>query len=282
MVARRGHAWCGTPLKARDDRGTVSAVSVPGASLDVQAPGWDALPRPVADWVAWSAQAVADWLGTFPVPRATLKLHVEPGAGVRFGLAGAGGHDGEPPVLDVWLGADTTPRHLDDDWVLVHEMLHLALPGLEARHRWFKEGLAVYVEPQVRAAAGRVELAEVWRGLARGMERGEPSPSDRGLDDARSWARVYWGGAAWACTADVALREATGGRAGLVDAQRGIVAAGATLGARRTLADVLAAGDAATGTSVLRDLYAAFAPLPRRFDVPDLMERATRAGIRPG
>ena len=31
------------------------------------------------------------------------------------------------------------------DWVMVHEMVHLALPDMPERYAWLSEGLAVYI-----------------------------------------------------------------------------------------------------------------------------------------
>ena len=52
------------------------------------------------------------------------------------------------------VGRDVTPAQLMDDWVLVHEMTHLALPDMGETQSWFSEGLAVYVEGIARVQAG--------------------------------------------------------------------------------------------------------------------------------
>jgi predicted metalloprotease with PDZ domain len=87
------------------------------------------------------------------------------------------------------------------------------------------------------------------------MPKGEPGAADQGLDQAHSWASTYWGGALFCLVADVSIREKTQNRVGLQDALRAIVAAGGTIDQEWPISRVLAAGDQATGTSVLTSLY---------------------------
>jgi len=57
-------------------------------------------------------------------------------------------------IINVSVGTGVTDSELRRDWVLVHEMIHLALPNLERRHVWLAEGTATYVES---VAASRLE-----------------------------------------------------------------------------------------------------------------------------
>ena len=60
------------------------------------------------------------------------------------------------------VGRDATADELAADWVLVHEMVHLALPELGRSHNWLAEGLAVYVEGIARAQFGNRDIGDVW------------------------------------------------------------------------------------------------------------------------
>ena len=146
-------------------------------------------------------------------------------------------------------------RDLEDDWVVAHELVHVASPDLDRRYSWFSEGLATYVEPIARERAGLVKREKVWADMLEGLPQGLPGPSDGGLDGTREWGRTYWGGALYFFLADVRIRERTRGARGLEDAMRAVVATGGNVETMWPLARVLDVGDAATGTRVLHELY---------------------------
>ena len=54
-----------------------------------------------------------------------------------------------------WVGI-TTSAQFDDDWIITHEMVHLAFPSVAEKHHWIEEGLATYVEPVARARVGQL------------------------------------------------------------------------------------------------------------------------------
>ena len=68
-------------------------------------------------------------------------------------------------IINVSVGTGVTDSELRRDWVLVHEMIHLALPNLERRHVWLAEGTATYVESVARVQAGDLAAADVWSAL---------------------------------------------------------------------------------------------------------------------
>ena len=164
------------------------------------------------------------------------------------------------------MTADDVPR----DWVLTHEMTHLALPSLRRDHHWLEEGLATYVEPIARAKVGTIPEVEVWRGLIDGLPNGEPAQGDEGLDRTHTWGRTYWGGALFSFMADVEIRERTGNRGSLEDALRGVLASGGNGERRWPIEDVLDAGDKAVGAPVLRELYAKWGIAPVEVDLAQL------------
>jgi predicted metalloprotease with PDZ domain len=109
------------------------------------------------------------------------------------------------------------------------------------------------------------------------MPGGLPQTNDRGLDRTHTHARTYWGGALYCLIADVRIREQTNGRYGLQDALRAIRRSGAGMSAEWPIERILTTGDAATGTTVLRDLYMTMRNQPV---APDLGRLWTELGIR--
>jgi hypothetical protein len=169
------------------------------------------------------------------------------GSGRTFGFS--------KPLIELKVGQHIPGQSLNEDWVLVHEMTHLALPIIDDSHDWFAEGVAVYVEGIARAQAGNVTESALWGEYLESMPKGLPGPNDKGLDRTHTWARTYWGGALYCLIADVAIREESNNRYGLQDALRAIAQKGAGMSVEWPIERVLVVGDAATSTAVMTDLY---------------------------
>jgi hypothetical protein len=223
----------------------------------------------VASWIDDAARTVSGYYGRFPVSRALLLVLPTEGRGLGYGKAlGNGGAS-----MLVPLGRRTGEAELNDDWVLVHEMLHLGFPSLPRQHIWLAEGIATYVEPIARARAGNLSVESVWRGLLRGAPHGLPGPGDEGLDNTHTWGRTYWGGALFCLLADLEIRERTQNRRSLDDALRAVLEEGGNITARWDMARVLQVGDAATGLTVLSDFYQSMALRRHDVDLPRLWQR---------
>jgi hypothetical protein len=206
-------------------------------------------------WVKRCASAVSSYFGRFPVDH--VRLNVITGNQGQIGRGMTWG--GRRPVIRVFVGRDTKVADFESDWLLTHEMTHLAFPDMAEEHHWIEEGLATYVEPVARARIGWVEAPEVWGGLVEGLPKGL-SHRGGGLDGTQSWGRTYWGGALFWFLAELGIREETGNRKGLPDALRGLQKAGGSIRVHWPIDRALAAADEATGTRVLRDLYAKMGP----------------------
>jgi hypothetical protein len=243
----------------------------PGARIQVEfdSGGFEIGAAGINSWIERSATIVRDYYGFFPVRTLTLRIAAVPGQGVRNGRAF--GHSGARIALAV--GRATTARALTSDWVLVHEMVHLALPDVGEEHHWLSEGLATYVEGVARVQAGNMTAAELWQEYVESMPKGRPQAGDRGLDHTPTWARTYWGGALFCLTADVAIRERTAGRLGLQDALREIARQSGGMLMSWPIGRVLAVGDEATGTTVLTHLYAAARDAPLDTELDSLWAR---------
>lgn len=252
-------------------------LDVPGGIIHVAfAPGDTALPKEkVLDWVRTSARVVATYYGRYPVSE--LKLLIVPVNGSRVRGGTTWGYRGA--AIRMLLGRDAGEEDLRRDWVMVHEMVHLALPDMADRNAWLSEGLAVYIEPVARVQAGDLSAAEIWQAMMRDMPKGLPEDGDRGLDNTDTWGRKYWGGAMFCLLADVEIRKATGNKLGLQDAMRGVIAAGGNHEQDWPIERVLAAADRAVGVNVLTRLHNEMGPRPV---TPDLAGLWRDLGLRPG
>jgi hypothetical protein len=220
-------------------------------------------------WIAGAAEGLAAYLGGFPVERLLLVLAPRDAPGVGHGRTR--GFGGAAIVIEVSPGAGED--ELRADWVLWHELVHLALPSLARRHEWLGEGSATYVEPLLRARAGLLSEEEVWAAMLDEYPQGLPAPGDRGLDLDGSWGRTYYGGALFCLEADVEIRARTQNRRSLQDALAAVAAAGGNVTQTWPLERVLALGDRATGTAVLSELYAARRASPGPDELDSLWRR---------
>jgi hypothetical protein len=254
----------------------VRSVAAGGGTVDVAiAPDRRALSADgLAAWVRRCADVVARYYGRAPLPRYAVIVLGGSRQAVGFGTAmGYGGG-----AILMWVGAQATEDDLARNWVLVHEMVHLGFPNVPARQHWMEEGLATYVEEVARVRAGWIGPEEFWSDLRTGFPKGLLARGESGLDDARRWGPLYWGGALFWFLADVELRERTGGAKGLEDALRGVLDRSGGIAVWWPPEKVIEAADAATGTRVLRDLYDRFG---RAYLDVDLDAQWARLDARP-
>lgn len=254
-------------------------IRFPGTTIDVTLPdGPMKLSREdLLDWVKASASTVARYYGRFPVPHLTLRISSSYGSGIRHGVT----YPRDGGLIMISVGRDAGIDETKDDWVLVHEMIHLAFPSMDDDQHWIEEGISTYVEPVARARVGRMQVAEMWRTFLRDMPKGEPEPGDRGLDNTHTWGRTYWGGALFCLVADIRIRESTHNRKGLEDALRGINRAGGEISEDWDITRALNIGDRATGTAVLRTLYKEMRDKPAPVDL-DLLWNKLGIALKDG
>jgi hypothetical protein len=243
-------------------------LRIGGAAIQIEMDSDVALARPQAvDWVRRAAVAVTDYLGRFPVKHLLVSIQNGGGDGVGGGVTYGGSH------IEVRVGSSVTAADLKQDWVMTHEMFHLAFPSLDDRYLWMMEGLSDYLEPIARARAGQWTAQDVWQEFVEGLPQGLPQAGDRGLDNTRTRERIYWGGNLYWLLADVRIRVKTNNRHSVGDAIRAILAAGGNGAASWPLSRVLAVGDKATGATVLKDLYNELGNQPGNVDLDVLWRR---------
>ena len=254
-------------LSATADEMTSTFV-IGGARIDVtiDAGKLDFPQAEVMRWVKSAAESVTAYYRRFPVPRLVLRIASFEGTGVRHGQTF--GRDGG--LITISVGNKTPPAQLAEDWMLTHEMVHLAFPSVERNHHWMEEGLSVYVEPIARIRAGHWTARQMWMDLVRDLRKGLPEEGDKGLDDTHTWGRTYWGGALFCFLADVEIRRQANNQKGLEDALRGILNAGGDIREDWTLEDALKAGDRAAGVDVLVKQYEKMKGQPVNVDLATL------------
>ena len=221
-------------------------------------------------WIKSAVTAVAGFYGEFPV--AKLNLMIAPSR--RDGLNGVA-YRGIEPLIKISINSQIKQVDLDKDWVLVHELVHLAFPPVHKRHHWLEEGLATYIEPLARVQAGMQTEAEAWQWFLNGLPNGLPQTGDKGLDHTPTWGRTYWGGALFCLLADIEIRQRTSNRYALIDALRGIIAAGGSMQTNGVwpIDKALAAADASIGVSVLSELYEQMRATPVPVDLEALWQQ---------
>jgi hypothetical protein len=224
-------------------------------------------------WIRSAAESVTAYSGRFPLPQVLIRITPFEGRGVRNGMAFSdrGGR------INIRVGNETSPSELASDWMLTHEMVHLAFPSVDETHHWIEEGIATYVEPIARIHAGHLKAEQMWFELVRDMPQGLPQVGDRGLDRTHTWGRTYWGGALFCLLADIEIRRQTNNAKGLEHALRGILDAGGDIRTQWSLEDALRTGDRAVGVNVLQPLYTKMKDKPVSVDLATLW---SQLGVR--
>ncbi|UCG71601.1 MAG: hypothetical protein JSV45_10050 [Chromatiales bacterium] len=253
------------PPPDRESTNTTVVVGESRLELSIEGRPFELSTDALTAWLRQSAGIVAKYYGEFPIPEASVNLRGARGNKVMTGQANPTTNGA---VVNVLVGLSATPQALARDWILIHELIHLAFPSVHRRHQWLTEGLATYVESIARAQAGALTADQVWLGFLDGMPKGLPRAGDKGLDYTPTWGRTYWGGALFCLLADVRIREQTNGEKSLQDGLRAICQAGYHMMEIAEVGDVLGIADDATGVPVLTGQYAEMraTPLPTEID----------------
>ena len=256
-----------SPSLTAKDKMTLNLL-IGHARIDVRIEG--SAPRlPAKDiflWVRSAAESVTAYYGRFPVPHVLIQITPFEGRGVRNGMA-FGDRDTR---ITIGVGNETSPSDFASDWMLTHEMVHLAFPSVDEKHHWIEEGIATYVEPIARIQARHFNAMQMWLDLVRDMPQGLPQAGDRGLDHTHTWGRTYWGGALFCLLADIEIHRQTNNAKGLQQALRGIVDAGGDIQEHWSLEQSLRVGDRSAGVSVLEPLYVRMKDMPVDVDLDNL------------
>lgn len=207
----------------------------------------------LCDWLRQTGEEVRKIRRDFPYPRITVVVYPVPGRDEAnvFGMV----MWSSPPSVALLVGQDTTLDALSEDWVALHEMLHLTHPAILPRTPWISEGLATYLTEIARSRAGRHSAERSWEELLDGFQRGRRQAHGRTTEemiDEDEPPGIYWVGAWLALRIDVELRRATGNQKGLED----VLELLATQGSTATVASYGAAVDAVAGRPLFDALLA--------------------------
>lgn len=275
MATMRTVAPLPSRVSAAEPAPETAKLEVAGGEIDVIfAPSDYRLSRDaILAWIKRSACAVSTFYGRFPVRHYRVTIFAAPGrhgvlSGTTWGFGGAHSR--------IILGVDTRQGDLDGDWIMTHEMVHLAFPSVAKNQHWIEEGIATYVEPIARAEIGNYPVPQVWQDLVVGLPNGLPARGDAGLDHTPTCGRTYWGGAMFCLLADVGIRRRTNNHHGLADALRGILAAGGSIEVDWPLDRALKAADDAVGAPVMTELYSQMKSAPVE---PDLVALWKTLGV---
>jgi hypothetical protein len=161
---------CFTIVSAKDEM--TSSLLIGNARIDIRIES-STLRMPAKDmfrWVKSAAESVAAYYGRFPIPQVLIRITPFKGRGVHSGMTF--GDQGARILIRV--GNETSPSEFASDWMLTHEMVHLAFPSMDEKHHWIEEGIATYVEPIARIQAGNLTVEQMWLDLVRDMPQGLP------------------------------------------------------------------------------------------------------------
>jgi hypothetical protein len=232
--------------------GAIDAKAIPGdpaLTLAVPPGATEMANERVAAWVSAVAESNRRFWARSPTEGGLVVLIPSPRGGVPFGrvlsLGGA--------VVTVLVGKQATPQDLYDDWVLVHEFLHLGSPLMRDTGAWLNEGIATFYEPVLRARAGWKSEDEVWREWISQMPRGIPAITGIGLENAGRGG-IYWGGAVFVLMAEIESLQASGGKVGFSDCLRTVLAEGADVTVKWPTMKLLDRCDALLGKQVIAPL----------------------------
>jgi hypothetical protein len=218
-------------------------------------------------WVKERAEAVAAFYRGFPAPHTLVTVVPVPGrAEVVFGKL----LPESAPGIVLWVGSEAGGAALRDDWVLVHELFHIGVPSFNREGKWFDEGLATYFEPIIRVRAGLYDVESAWRDFALEMPRALGAFTRDGLEHVRNYTGLYWGGALYCLSADVAARSESRGRIGLEDGVRRVLSSGGHAWEVWPLDKTLRTADSAFQQPLLGPLAARYANAPAPFDLEAL------------
>jgi hypothetical protein len=172
-----------------------------------------------------------------------------------------------PQSVALLVRDNATPPEMREDWVAVHELMHLTHPCFTPHTPWLSEGLATYYQMVARMRSGRRPRGRMWGRFRASARRGRREAGERSLSDlsehlgeTHAYRAVYWGGALLVLDLDVRIREASDGARSVDDALRALLVRGETA----SVDAFAAAVDAAAG----RPVYAACAR--RHLDGPAL------------
>lgn len=172
----------------------------------------------VLNWLRFSTDALASVYGRWP--RSEWRIEIAPiSLYSDDSIPWAQVNRGDPDIVAFYIDAMASERELVENWTTYHELSHLLVPYRGWGDLWFSEGLASYYQNLLQARTGVIDERLMWQKLHDGFERGLDNPRpdlnlaelSPDMRENRSFMRVYWSGAWYFLSADIALRKESGG-----------------------------------------------------------------------
>ena len=231
------------------------------------APGLDR--ERVMEWIRKSAEAVSRYFGQFPVRQVGLLVIADDSTAISGGTTYGISHS----AISIHVGRRANETAFRDDWILVHEMTHLACRPCRGKATGCSKAMRRMWSRSHARRPGRSTRA--WSGD--GRSRACPKASRRpGIRDSTTPAR---GVAPTGVARPFGSRRTSGfwrRRTARWVHRMHYVAINRRSGGNTadwTVDQVMAAGDAATKTHVLSSLYAAMRSSPAPVDVANLFRQ---------
>lgn len=227
-------------------------------------------------WIRDAARETLNVRAHFPYRRITVNLLPAPSRKpAPFGLT----LWSIPPSMAILVGEHAKPDDFREDWVAVHEMLHLMHPSFMHQGPWISEGLATYYGEVAQMRSGRHSAEQGWTALVHGFDKARGEGEHWTLGDAERGLRggiylpIYWAGALLMLELDVAIRDASHGARSLDDVLDLLGRRGPTA----TIGDFQRAVDEVAGRQVYETIVAPHRTGPVFADLEALL---ARLGIR--
>src|SRR6266849_8721870 len=121
-------------LRAADETLPAAHITSGGSTIEVIcASGKINLPQSkVLAWISSAADSVSAYFGRFPVPHA--RIFLRPAVG-RSGIFNGTTYGYQGGFTRISIGQLTEQHELDNDWMMTHELLHMAFPDIAGDDR---------------------------------------------------------------------------------------------------------------------------------------------------
>jgi len=174
----------------------------------------------IHNWGDYISRALLQVYGR--LPRENLQIVVSPvSAGSADPIPWAQVHRGDIDKVEFYTAVSASVDELKGAWTSYHELSHLLIPYRGWGDMWFSEGLATYYQNVLQARLGLFSEQEMWQHLYEGFMRGRAQSEFDSIDlqtvstemrEKGGYMRVYWSGAWYFLTADLRLRQQSGGK----------------------------------------------------------------------
>lgn len=177
----------------------------------------------IVQWIESVSTSLAGVYGHWPRKHWRIKVENTSGAS-DDPIPWAQVRRGKVDEVEFFVVEPVNAEVLTREWTSYHELAHLLIPYRGWGDAWFSEGLASYYQNLLQARSGVIGEQQMWQKLYEGFMRGRADSRFDGdtlgvvsadLRENGGFMRVYWSGAWYFLSADLALRSQSAGRVSL-------------------------------------------------------------------